>query len=403
MQSLLGKKILLGVSGSIAAYKAVILLRGLQKSGATVRVIMTPAATKFVTPLTFEAITHTPVHSELVTHQSWNNHIDISLWADAFVIAPATANTIAKLVHGLADDMLSTAYLASRCPVFLAPSMDVDMWHHIVTQNNIALFKSNGGRVIPVGNGYLASGLTGEGRMAEPEDIVDALTDFFSLQTSLLSGKKVLITAGPTYENIDPVRFIGNASTGKMGVAIADAIAKKGGLVTLILGPSNITPGEASIKIVNVRSAQEMFEEADKIHSETDISIFSAAVADYRPMSIAKEKIKKSSEDLTIKLIKNPDIAYELGKKKTSQQIHIGFALESTTGEEYAREKLERKNFDLVILNSLTDKGAGFGGDTNKTTFFYRNNKSKKFELKSKTQVAQDIVLALEDFLISNN
>ncbi len=403
MQSLLGKKILLGVSGSIAAYKAVILLRGLQKSGATVRVIMTPAATKFVTPLTFEAITHTPVHSELVTHQSWNNHIDISLWADAFVIAPATANTIAKLVHGLADDMLSTAYLASRCPVFLAPSMDVDMWHHIVTQNNITLFKSNGGRVIPVGNGYLASGLTGEGRMAEPEDIVDALTDFFSLQTSLLSGKKVLITAGPTYENIDPVRFIGNASTGKMGVAIADAIAKKGGLVTLILGPSNITPGEASIKIVNVRSAQEMFEEADKIHSETDISIFSAAVADYRPMSIAKEKIKKSSEDLTIKLIKNPDIAYELGKKKTSQQIHIGFALESTTGEEYAQEKLEKKNFDLVILNSLTDKGAGFGGDTNKTTFFYRNNKSKKFELKSKTQVAQDIVLALEDFLISNN
>jgi len=398
MRALQGKKILLGVSGSIAAYKAVYLLRALQKQGADVRVIMTTGAAKFVNPLSFEAIAHSPVYFDLINNQSWNSHIELSIWADLYLIAPATANTIAKFANGLADDLVSATYLASRCPVYIAPSMDVDMWLHAATQSNMEILHSRGVNSIPVGHGYLASGLTGPGRMAEPDDIVSFLIQRITLP-SIFQGKKVLITAGPTYENIDPVRYVGNASTGKMGIAIANALVNKGCEVTLVLGPSHLAPMDANIKCIKVRSALEMFEAAKEYHAQSDIIIFSAAVADYRPVEIAKEKIKKSEEVLDIRLVKNPDIAYELGKTKSKDQLHIGFALESTTGEEYAREKLIKKNFDMIVLNSLTDAGAGFGHDTNKTTFYFRDNKSLRFELKSKEMVAADIVRALEEFI----
>lgn len=400
MPALQGKKILLGVSGSIAAYKAIYLLRALQNQGAEVRVIMTPAAAQFVNPLSFEAITHSPVYTELINNQSWNSHIEISLWADLYLIAPATAHTIAKFAHGFSDDLVSATYLASRCPVYLAPSMDVDMWHHDATQSNIQILHSRGVNLIPVGNGYLASGLTGMGRMAEPDDIIDFLIQGLAIPTSL-QGKKVLITAGPTHENIDPVRYIGNASTGKMGISIAYAFLQKGCAVTLILGPSHLATIDANIKCIKVRSALQMFEAAKEYHAQSDIIVFAAAVADYRPAEIAKEKIKKSGEVLEIKLVKNPDIAFELGKTKGKDQIHIGFALESTSGEEYAMEKLIKKNFDMVVLNSLTDAGAGFGHDTNKTTFYFRDNKSLKFELKPKDKVAVDIVDAVEELIIT--
>jgi phosphopantothenoylcysteine decarboxylase/phosphopantothenate--cysteine ligase len=400
-----GKKILLGVSGSIAAYKAVFLLRALQKKGAIVRVILTPTATEFVSPLTFESISHYPVYSNTSAQQSWNNHIELSLWADLFVIAPATANTIAKFAHGLVTDMLSACYLAARCPVCIAPSMDVDMWHHQATQSNIKLLHSRSVKVIPVGYGALASGLTGEGRMAEPDEIVEFISKVINHHISsdhktLIQGKNVMITAGPTHEAIDPVRFIGNSSTGKMGIAIAESMAAHGANVVLILGPTLLTPvASDAIKVIHVKSASEMLEASTKAHPSADISIFSAAVADYRPIHAAREKIKKTGDTLEIKLVKNPDIAYQLGLVKRKNQIHIGFALESTSGEEYAKEKLKKKNFDLVVLNSLQDKGAGFAGDHNKTTFFFKNNKSKKFELKPKSAVALDIIMAVEQLL----
>ena len=400
MTALKGKKILLGVCGSIAAYKAILLLRALQKQESEVKVIMTAAATKFITPLSFEAITHSPVYSDLISNHSWNNHVEISLWADLYIIAPASANTIAKLAHGLADDIVSATYLASRCPVYIAPSMDVDMWHHKATQANIEIVKSRGARVIPVGDGYLASGLSGKGRMAEPDDIVNFLEESNTI-TSPLKSKRVLITAGPTYENIDPVRFVGNASTGKMGISIAETMANLGCDVTLILGPTHLSPTNPDIKCIGVRSAEQMLASTKENHPKSDIIIFSAAVADYRPAHLAKDKIKKLDDVLELKLIKNPDIAYELGKSKRSDQLHIGFALESTTGEEYAKEKMEKKNFDMVVLNSLTDPGAGFGYDTNKTTFYFKDNKSIKFELKSKELVAKDIAHAIERLIIT--
>jgi phosphopantothenoylcysteine decarboxylase / phosphopantothenate---cysteine ligase len=391
-----GKKILLAVSGSIAAYKSVYLLRALQKSGAGVRVIMTQKATDFVSPLSFEAISHYPVYWDTSSQQSWNNHIELSLWADAFIIAPATANTIAKFTTGMANDMVSACYLASRCPVFLAPSMDVDMWHHPATRHNIHTLKSRNVFIIPVGYGSLASGLIGEGRMAEPDEIVDFLKSNLIGKTSIFKNKKVLITAGPTHEALDPVRFIGNSSTGKMGIALADTLADLDAEVTLILGPTQLTPRHEQIKIIPVTSARDMLKATAKYHSKADVVIFSAAVADYRPASASKEKIKKTSDEFQIQLIKNPDIAYEMGLLKNKQQVHVGFALESTAGEDYAKEKLKKKNFDMVVLNSLTDPGAGFAGDTNKATFYFKNNKSKKFELKSKIEVARDIVQAIE-------
>ncbi|MEO5582132.1 MAG: bifunctional phosphopantothenoylcysteine decarboxylase/phosphopantothenate--cysteine ligase CoaBC [Saprospiraceae bacterium] len=396
MGDLEGKKILLGVSGSIAAYKSVYLLRALQKSGAEVRVIMTQKASDFVSPLSFEAISHYPVYWDTSSQQSWNNHIALSLWADAFIVAPATANTIAKFTTGMANDMVSACYLASRCPVYLAPSMDVDMWHHPATRSNINILQSRSVYIIPVGYGPLASGLTGEGRMAEPDEIVEFLKLNLLAKTSILKNKKVLITAGPTHEAIDPVRFIGNSSTGKMGIALAEALANLDAEVTLILGPTQLTPGNEKIKVIHVTSARDMLKATSKYHTKADVAIFSAAVADYRPGTISPEKIKKTPDEINLSLIKNPDIAYEMGRRKNKHQIHIGFALESTTGEEYAKEKLKKKKFDLVVLNSLTDPGAGFAGDTNKATFYFKNNKSKKFELKSKMEVAHDIIETIE-------
>jgi phosphopantothenoylcysteine decarboxylase / phosphopantothenate---cysteine ligase len=404
MSSIEGKKILLGVSGSIAAYKAVYLLRALQKKKAEVRVILTPAASQFVNPLSFEAISHYPAQSELVSHQSWNNHIELALWADLLLIAPATAHTIAKLAHGLADDLLGAAYLAARAPVYLAPAMDVDMWHHPATRANLAQLAQRGVEIIPVDTGYLASGLQGEGRMAEPEDIVQFIENkWASNRNQDWASKKIIITAGPTHEYLDPVRFIGNASTGKMGIAIAEAAATRGAQVTIILGPTSLRPSSDAIQVVSVISAQDMMEIAEKLHASADIFIFAAAVADYRPSNLAPEKIKKAGDEMSITLIKNPDIAGHLGKRKKSHQWHIGFALESVSGEAYAQEKLVSKNFDMIVLNSLQDPGAGFGTDTNKTTFLFKDNKVLKFELKSKKWVAEDILDAIQDLFQSKN
>lgn len=397
--NLAGKKILLGVSGSIAAYKAVILLRSLQKAGATVRVIMTRGAVDFVAPLTFEALSQHPVSIKNSSNQSWNNHIELSLWADLFVIAPASANLIARMVAGMANDMVTACYLASRAPVCLAPSMDVDMWHHPATKHNVEILKSRSVQIIPVGYGPLASGLTGEGRMAEPEEIIEFITGFRSTPSQTLAGKQVMITAGPTKEAIDPVRYVTNASTGKMGIAIADTLAARGADVQLVLGPVTIKPTHPNVKIHPVTTAAEMYQAAGQYHNQSEISIFCAAVADFRPAEIAREKIKKTGAGLTLKLVKNPDIALELGKKKKGHQIHVGFALESDTGEAQAREKLEAKNFDMIVLNSLQDAGAGFGTDTNKTTFFLKGNKTRKFGLKSKEAVAVDIADAIESLL----
>jgi len=396
---LAGKKILLGVSGSIAAYKAVVLLRSLQKAGAAVRVIMTRGAADFIAPLTFEAISHHPVSIENSTNQSWNNHIELSLWADLFVIAPASANLIARMAAGMADDMVTACYLASRAPVCLAPSMDVDMWHHPATKHNIELLRSRSVQIIPVGYGALASGLTGEGRMAEPEEILEFIGRLQSPVAQTLAGKKAMVTAGPTKEAIDPVRYISNASTGKMGIAIADALASRGALVQLILGPVALKSAHPMVHIHPVTTAEEMYQAALQYHELSEISVFCAAVADFRPAEVAREKIKKAGSGLSLKLVKNPDIAFELGRKKKAHQVHIGFALESGAGEAQAREKLEAKNFDLIVLNSLQDTGAGFGTDTNKTTFFLKGNKSRKFGLKSKEAVAGDIVDAIESLL----
>jgi len=391
MTNLSGIKILLGVTGSIAAYKAAFLTRLLIKSGAEVQVLMTQAATGFITPLTLSTLSKKPVFTAVSTEESWNNHVELGLWADAMLIAPMTATTLGKLAHGICDTMLAAVYLSARCPVFFAPAMDLDMWQHSATQDNVKRLQSFGNQLIPVEHGELASGLVGEGRMAEPEHIVSFLEDFFNKKQDF-AGKKILITAGPTYEPIDPVRFIGNRSSGKMGVAIADAAAKRGAQVTLILGPSKMIPTQFNIQIIKVETAQQMYEAALQHFPITDIGILSAAVSDYRPKETALQKIKRHGEDLTIELVENPDIAATLGKMKRNGQLLIGFALETNNEEENARAKIAKKNFDLIVLNSLNDAGAGFDGNTNKISIIRRDNKSRKFELKSKTAVAEDIL-----------
>ena len=393
---LLGKKIILGISGSIAAYKSASLTRLLIKAGAEVQVLMTPSAQDFITPLTLSTLSKRPVFSEVSTESAWNNHVELGLWADVMVIAPATATTLAKLANGLCDNILAAAYLSARCPVFFAPAMDLDMWRHPATRSNVSRLQGYGNHLIPVGVGELASGLSGEGRMAEPEAIVAHLEQFFA-QSNDLFGKKILLTAGPTYEPIDPVRFIGNRSSGKMGVALADAAARRGASVTLVLGPSKLSPTEHNVQVIRVETAQEMHDAALQVFAETDAAILAAAVADYRPKTVATEKIKKKGEELQLDLIKNPDIAAELGQIKRPGQLLIGFALETNDEESHAQGKLERKNFDFIVLNSLRDAGAGFNHDTNKISILFKNNKKRDFELKSKSAVAEDILQAMID------
>lgn len=384
------KKILLGVTGSIAAYKSAVLTRLLVKAGAEVKVVMTSSAKDFVTPLSLSTLSKNPVLADLTENDSWANHVMLGRWADLMLIAPLSCNTLAKMATGPCDNLLMAVYLSATCPVVVAPAMDEDMWHHGTTKNNLETLKNFGNHIIPVENGELASGLVGEGRMAEPESIVNWISSFF-LNQNELSGKKILITAGPTYEKIDPVRFIGNHSSGKMGVAIAEEMKSRGGDVTLVLGPSGIKVN-GGIKVINVTSAAEMLNACEEHFATSDITIMSAAVADYTPSQVAMEKIKKTEADLTVPLTKTKDILKTLGGLKTKKQVLVGFALETNNETEYALQKLQSKNADMIVLNSLQDAGAGFGHDTNKITIFDKTGKTYPFEVKSKKEVAKDIV-----------
>ena len=387
-----GKKIVLGVTGSIAAYKAAMLLRLLVKEGAEVQVVMTPSAKEFITPLTLSTLSGRPVLSEFFNTSSgaWHSHVELGLWADAMVIAPATASTLGKMAGGIADNLLVTTYLSMKAPVFIAPAMDLDMYAHPSTQRNIEVLKGYGNTIIEAASGELASHLTGKGRMEEPEKIVLALKDFF-LESCDLNGRKVLVTAGPTYEKIDPVRFIGNYSSGKMGFAIAGECARRGASVTLVTGPVSLDTPHPSINRIDVESANEMYDAAMAEFPSCDVAILSAAVADYRPKVQADEKIKRTSSDMSIELEANRDIAATLGSLKTAVQRLVGFALETNNGEENAKDKLNRKNLDLIVLNTLEDKGAGFAHDTNKVTIIGKDKKTE-YPLKSKKDVAKDIV-----------
>ena len=400
MGSLNGKKIIVGITGSIAAYKAAILVRGLIKAGAEVRVLMTPAATHFITPLTLSTLSKNPVYTDVIDESSWNNHVELGLWADLMVIAPATANSLGKLANGICDNIIAAVYLSARCPVFFAPAMDADMWLHPSVTHNIQKLESYGNHLLPVGYGALASGLEGKGRMAEPEVIVQHLTTFLGTAQPLKE-VKFLITAGPTFEPMDPVRFIGNRSSGKMGVAIASELIKLGGKVTLIMGPSNQTISP-EIETIRVETAQSMYDKTMELFKETQVAIFAAAVSDYRPKNPSNQKIKKKTDTLTIELVKNPDIAASAGNIKTANQITVGFALETNDERQNAWGKLQKKNFDLVVLNSLNDKGAGFQVDTNKVTFLYRDGTERAFDLKSKTEVAKDITQAISALIDQN-
>lgn len=398
MGNLQGKKILLGISGSIAAYKSASLTRQLIKAGAEVQVLMTQAATNFITPLTLSTLSQKPVFTDVRSEESWNNHVEMGLWADAMVIAPVTATTLGKLAHGICDSIVVAAYLSARCPVYFAPAMDLDMWRHPATRDNVRRLQSFGNHLLPVGYGELASGLVGEGRMAEPEDIVAYLERDFAEQNKLV-GQNLLITAGPTYEPIDPVRYIGNRSSGKMGIAIAEEAARRGATVKLILGPARLGPVHPSIEVIKVETAQEMWEAALEYFPQVQVGILAAAVADYRPTEAASTKIKKKEDTIQLTLSKNPDIASTLGQQKRSDQLLIGFALETDNAEANAREKLKKKNFDFIVLNSLEDQGAGFNHDTNKISILHKDNKIKKFELKSKGAVAKDIINEMIELL----
>ncbi len=387
-----GKKVILGVCGSIASYKAAHLIRLLVKEGAEVQVLMTKDATEFITPLTLSTLSKRPVLVEYFKPDTgeWNNHVDLGLWADLFLLAPASANTLAKMANGICDNLLLATYLSAKCPVFFAPAMDLDMWKHPSTQQNVDQLAKFGNHIIQPAYGELASGLIGEGRMAEPEEIVDFLNQ--ELKKKLpLSGKKALVTAGPTYEAIDPVRFIGNHSSGKMGFSIAEELYQLGAEVVLISGPSAQQLQNKKIKRIDVVSAAEMHEAVSQHYSQADITVMSAAVADYQPELVAKEKIKKKEASFAINLVKTVDILSELGSQKKPGQVLIGFALETENEQEHAIQKLQKKNLDLIVLNSLKDEGAGFKGDTNKITLIDKKLEIKTFELKTKSEVAADI------------
>ncbi len=394
MSALAGKHIVLGICGGIAAYKSVSLLRLLVKAGAEVQVVITPAGKEFITPVTLSALSQKPVVSEFFTANTgeWHSHVDLGLWADCMVIAPATASTIGKMAHGIADNMLVTTYLSAKSQVFVAPAMDLDMMAHPSTTANIGLLRSYGNIIIEPESGELASGLVGKGRMEEPEKIAAVLEDFFASRKDL-SGKKVLITAGPTHEKIDPVRFIGNCSSGKMGYALAEECAARGAEVTLVSGPVAIRTSNPSIRVIDVESARDMLASCEEAFPSADIAVMCAAVADYAPAEVADRKIKREhSEVPVIHLVKNPDIAATLGSRKRPGQILVGFALETDHELDNAAEKLRRKNLDMIVLNSLRDKGAGFGTDTNKVSIIRRDGSREDFGLKSKREVAADIV-----------
>jgi len=384
------KKILLGVSGSIAAYKTAMLVRLLVKEGAKVKVIMTHAATDFVTPLTLSTLSRNEVLYELSDNATWANHVMLGRWADIMLIAPLSCNTLSKMAHGICDNLLMAVYLSATCPVAVAPAMDEDMWKHASTTENRNKINSFGNMLLPVNNGELASGLIGEGRMAEPEEILRWLLDYFHKKNEL-SGKNVLITAGPTYEHIDPVRFIGNYSSGKMGIALAEEAVNRGANVTLVLGPT-FEPVPNGIDVIRVKSATEMFEQCTARFSKINIAILSAAVADYAPVKVAKEKIKKTEDHFELGLQKTPDILKTLGSQKKAGQFLVGFALETNNEKENALKKLKQKNADIIVLNSLADKVSGFGHNSNKITIFDNNGKELAFELKPKKQVAKDII-----------
>ncbi len=399
------KKILVAVCGSIAAYKAAFLVRLLVKEGAEVKVIMTTAATEFITPLTLATLSKNECNLDYInsTKTNWNNHVELALWADIMLVAPASVNTLAKMANGICDNLLLAVYLSARCPILVAPAMDEDMWKHPATQQNIHQLQSYGNKVIAVNNGELASGLVGEGRMAEPEQLVQWIKDVFqetegkhlAKTSSKLKGKKIIITAGPTYEAIDPVRFVGNHSSGKMGIALAEMAHSLGAEVQLILGPSKLNVSDG-ISVTRVFSANEMYAACKKHFAKADICIFAAAVADYTPKTVSNQKIKKDDAEFSILLKKNVDIAYEFGKIKKKNQLSVGFALETNDELKHAKGKLAKKNFDLVVLNSLNDKGAGFQFNTNKITIVNKNNKITKFELKNKEAVASDILNEIE-------
>lgn len=394
-----GKKIVLGITGSIAAYKAAVLARALIKKGAEVQIVITPAGKEFITPLTLSTITSKPVISEFFARRdgTWHSHVDLGLWADAMVIAPATASTIGKMANGIADNMLITTYLSMKAPVFVAPAMDLDMYAHPSTQKNLDTLRSYGNVIIEPAEGELASHLVGKGRMEEPEKIVEVLENFFT-EGMDLKGKKIMITAGPTYEKIDPVRFIGNYSSGKMGYALAECCAERGAEVILVSGPVSITEKHPNIRKISVESAEEMYQAAVREFTGSDAAILCAAVADFTPESQSEQKIKREKEDLVLRLKPTHDIAAALGKQKKENQIMVGFALETNDEVEHAKDKLERKNLDFIVLNSLNDKGAGFRHDTNKITIIDKNSVTE-FPLKDKKEVAADIINHLAEIL----
>ncbi len=399
-----GKKFLLGITGSIAAYKAATLTRLLVKEGAEVKIIMTHLAKEFITPLTLATLSKNPIMVDFFNPENgdWNSHVDSGLWADALIIAPATANTMGKMANGVADNLLITTYLSAKCPVFIAPAMDLDMFKHPSTQKNLEILKEYGNIFIEPTEGELASGLIGKGRMEEPEIIVEKIKDYFQKKNSL-KNKRILITAGPTHEKIDAVRFIGNYSSGKMGFAIAEECANRGADVILISGPVNIKTKHPSIQRIDINSAEEMYQQALSVFDNCQVGIFAAAVADFSPENPSDSKLKRGNQNLTISLVPTTDIASELGKKKSKEQIIIGFALEKDNEAEHALLKLKKKNLDFIVLNSLNDFGAGFNTDTNKITIINNKQEVFKFNLKHKNLVAIDIIDKLEQYFKTGN